>query len=33
MVPVAKPVAITDSQQDGFFEAALQENQPAIKDV
>jgi len=24
---------MTDSQQDGFFEAALQQNQPAIKDL
>jgi len=32
-VPTAKSVANTDSQQDGFFEAALQEIQPAFKDV
>jgi len=24
---------MTDSQQDGFFEAALQQIQPAIKDL
>jgi hypothetical protein len=31
--PAAKSAAMTDSQQDGFFEAALQQNQPAIKDL
>jgi hypothetical protein len=33
MLPAAKSVAKTDSQQDGFFEAALQEIQSAVKDL